>query len=340
MSISADNRNVQSAEPSFLDELSEGMRPDLTTELTRFHDFLYAERNFSPHTVRAYTTDVGEFLRFVDRTQSQLAELDVKDLRSYFSERTGGGFKAETPDQRAVTGKARGRKLAPRSQARKLASVRAFFRFLERSGIVSLNPASGIPSPRFFRPLPGVLSPEEMNLLLEGPGESPEHLAARDRAMIEMLYSSGMRISELLSLKMDDVEGVPSHVRVTGKGNRERIVFLGESARSVLSAYLALRGRFSPVDDALFLNHRGRALDARGARHRLRRLQLEQGVSRRVHPHKFRHTFATDLLNSGADIRAVQEMLGHSSLSTTQLYTAVSKDRLREIHRQCHPHGK
>lgn len=340
MSNSADTENVQSAEPSFLDELSQGLRGDLVVQLTRFHDFLYAERNFSPHTVRAYITDVGEFLKYVDRSKTEIGDLDVKDLRSYFSERTGGGFKADAPDQRAVTGKARGRRLAPRSQARKLASIRAFFRFLERSGIVSVNPASAIPSPRFFRPLPGVLSPDEMNLLLDGPGEAPEHLAARDRAMIEMLYSSGMRISELLSLKVSDVEGIPSQVVVTGKGNRERIVFLGDAARSILGAYLLLRGRFSPVDDALFLNHRGRALDARGVRHRLKRLQLEQGVSRRVHPHKFRHTFATDLLNSGADIRAVQEMLGHSSLSTTQLYTAVSKDRLREIHRQCHPHGR
>ena len=166
------------------------------------------------------------------------------------------------------------------------------------------------------------------------------HLQIRDRAIYEMLYSTGMRIAELLSISLRDVVKGDSRLKIMGKGRRERIVFMGDEARAALENYISIRSHFKPSTDKLFLNARGRALDPRGVRYRLSLLQKKKGLSVSLHPHKFRHSFATDLLNSGADIRAVQEMLGHKSISSTQIYTGVSRDRLREIHRQCHPHGK
>ncbi|MBI3394366.1 MAG: tyrosine recombinase XerC [Spirochaetia bacterium] len=349
--ISADTIPV--ALPESTDRLLAGeirkfsIPPELAAELQSFTDVIDAERSLSVHTIRAYVRDVSEMLGWLGQQSMALHQVETKSLRAFFSDRTGGGFRAQSPDQRAVTGRARNRKLSPRSQARKLAAIRTFFEFLERSGKAVENPARDLPTPRFFKPLPGFIAPDDMSRILThaGPTEKANGdsghpvLLARDRALIELLYSSGMRIAEALSLTVSAYDG-SDQMKVMGKGSRERIVFVGTEARSALDTYLRMRQELKPSSNALFLNARGGALQPRGMRYRLASLRNELGLVRPLTPHKFRHTFATDLLNAGADIRAVQEMLGHKSLSTTQVYTAVSKDRLRDIHRRCHPHGR
>lgn len=313
------------------------LRPKTGALLNRFYSFLFAEKSFSPHTVRAYLKDTLEFLVFCDGQKVDYLNAATSDLRAYFTDRTGAAFRTGTPDQRSMTGNAGGRKISGRSQARKLSSLRTFFRLMVRDEITNTNPADLLPTPKFFRSLPGVLYPQDMDAILDD--KPSTWLEARNRALCETLYSSGMRISELLSLKENSLSGDFSEVKVLGKGGKERIVFIGKDARLALKEYLLIRSSHATCD-FLFINSQGTALNDRGARHILSELRKKKQITRKLSPHKFRHTFATDLLNSGADIRSVQEMLGHSSLGTTQIYTAVTKERLREVYRHCHPHGK
>ncbi|MBU43235.1 MAG: recombinase XerC [Spirochaetaceae bacterium] len=318
--------------------------------LQNFRTNLEVERDLSPHSVRAYLSDLEEFLLFLQSEDLQPEECDTRILRSYFTARTGVDFsrKPLRHDPTAVTGKSSRRKLSARSQARKLSTLRLFFRQLVKQGKMTDNPARDLPAPRFYRALPGVLKPGELEEVLEAPTEESanrrlrkdvgEAIQSRDRAIFETLYSTGMRISELLSLKLDDIENLPDRIKITGKGSKQRIVFIGQEARVALGKYMKLRSRLRPENGALFCNARGGPLTDRGVRDRMQKYARQLGLSK-LHPHKLRHSFATDLLNEGADIRAVQEMLGHSSLSTTQVYTSVSKDRLRDIYRNCHPRG-
>ncbi len=319
--------------------------------LQSFRMNLEVERDLSPHSVRAYLSDLEEFLLFLQKEDLQPEQCDARILRSFFTARTGVDFSRNPlkSNPEAVTGKSNHRKLSARSQARKLSTLRLFFRQLMKQGKIQTNPARDLPSPRFYRALPGVLRPGELEEVLEAPTEAAEPnrrlrkdvgeaVQFRDRAIFEVLYSTGMRISELLSLKLEDVENLPDRIKITGKGRKQRIVFVGEEARVALSRYMKLRPQLRPANSALFCNARGGPLTDRGVRDRMQKYARQLGLSK-LHPHKLRHSFATDLLNEGADIRAVQEMLGHSSLSTTQIYTSVSKNRLRDIYRNCHPRG-
>lgn len=322
-----------------------------------FHDYLQNERDLSLHTQRAYLSDLAEYFAYLDREGRQPESADPALLRAYFTERTGGSLRVAGPSQQAFTGLARGRRISPRSQARKLASLRAFYHFLELRGRIERSPARDIPSPRFFRPLPQPVAPLDMEKILTGAANDDSagrqtlqrFLAARNRAIAELLYSSGMRVAELLALQSEQISALPEQLKIRGKGGRDRIVFIGSKARQALRIYLRQREAFvaerkvallSANRGPLFLNPGARALSDRGLRFALRGLAQRLALRKRLYPHRFRHSFATDLLNGGADIRAVQELLGHSSLSTTQVYTAVSRDRLREIHRACHPHGR
>ncbi|MBE7439613.1 MAG: tyrosine recombinase XerC [Spirochaetales bacterium] len=315
------------------------MLDNLTEALDKFTTFLRYERNFSEHTVRAYVADVGELLVFARDNGLELSALNLSDLRAFFRHRSGISAARAAGERKSYQNQ---RKISSRSQGRKLASLRSFFHFLVRQNLIPENPAAHLPTPRFFKSLPPVLQPLEMERVLLSeeslPGSLTQALQLRDRAIMEMLYSSGMRISELLSLKT--LNGAPTELKVTGKGGKDRIVFLGQAARQALEAYLLVRPRFKPQSDALFLNRTGKALGDRGVRYRFLDYGRRKGLPRRLTPHKFRHSFATDLLTEGADIRAVQEMLGHASLSTTQIYTAVSRERLQNVYRNCHPHGK
>ena len=319
---------------------SRALLPEGELYLSRFHDYLHVERNYSPHTIRAYLADVREFLQHLAREEIPVGQAGTADLRRFFADRVGVRFRARGPDPRAVTGITRNRKLSGRSQARKLSAVRTFFALLRRREWIRENPAGSLPAPRFFRPLPPRLPVGQLEEVLEGAARNELPAGKRDLAVYEMLYSSGVRIAELLNLTLSDAMGDPTRVKVLGKGGKERIVFLGPQAQAALGEYLSVRARFRPETERLFCNARGGPLTARGVRYRMRQLERSLGLTRRLHPHKFRHTFATDLLNAGADIRAVQELLGHSRPTTTQIYTQVTKERLREIYRQSHPHAR
>ncbi|MCB1137887.1 MAG: tyrosine recombinase XerC [Leptospiraceae bacterium] len=328
--------------------VSENYQPYLES----FRRNLEIERDLSPNSVKAYLSDLEEFLLFLQSEDLRPEQCDTRILRSYFTARTGVDFSRNPlrSSESHVTGKSSRRKLSARSQARKLSALRLFFRNLMKQGKIKGNPARDLTSPRFYRALPGVLRPGELEEVLEAPSqrtpplhrrvgrEADRAIQARDQAIIETLYSTGMRISELLSLKLEEVEHLPDRIKITGKGGKQRIVFIGQEARESLSRYMKLRPVLRPANGALFCNARGGPLTDRGVRDRMQKYARELGISR-LHPHKLRHSFATDLLNEGADIRAVQEMLGHSSLSTTQIYTSVSKNRLRDIYRNCHPRG-
>ncbi len=316
--------------------------------LSEFRDYLQIEKNASEHTVTAYIKDVQEYLLWMQSEGLSLSETDPRSVRSFFTDITGISFSGKGPSQGTVTGRGSARRLQARSQARKMSSLRTFFRWLHKKEKISENPMSGIPSPRFFKKLPVTISGREMDDLLEDrlpsaekKKNSPLKEAARirDAALYESLYSSGMRISELLSLK-SGTDFSSGAVKITGKGRKDRIVFLGEAARQSLQKYTEIRHLFRPKTDFLFVNQKGGALNGRGVRHRLEEIRRVSGLNKSLSPHKFRHSFATDMLNAGADIRTVQEMLGHSNLSTTQIYTRVSKDKLKDVYRSCHPHGK
>lgn len=326
--------------PDHVGQLGEqGMR-----SLGLFLDYLSVEKNASPHTLRGYLGDLLQFLLFLQEEDVSVTEVDASLLRSYFTRISGVDF-ARQKATGAGTGQSSLRSLSPRSQARKLSTLRTFYRLLVKRREMEESPVT-LPSPKFYRGLPAFIPATEMESLLDPAGdrEGDQRLAVRDRAIVETLYSTGLRASELLSLSADrlmDPQGsIYDELRVTGKGGKDRIVFLGDQARQSLQAYVAMRPSLRPRTDRLFLNARGGPLTDRGLREILLRRQRTIGMARRLYPHRFRHTFATDLLNDGADIRQVQEMLGHSSLSTTQIYTSVSKERLKQVYRHCHPRGK
>jgi integrase/recombinase XerD len=229
-------------------------------------------------------------------------------------------------------------KYAPASIARKLSAVRALFRFLAREGLVSQSPLLLVPAPKRGRSLPNVLSVDEIENLLSIPA-SDTALGLRDRAMLEVLYATGLRVSELLTLRLDQVEWSERSMRVVGKGNKERIVLLGDLAIDALEAYIH-RGRphllGKSVTDALFLSHLGAPLSVRGFHVVLQGHVRAAGLTKHITPHTLRHSFATHLLEGGADLRSVQELLGHASVATTQVYTHISEGHLREVYARAH----
>jgi integrase/recombinase XerC len=280
-----------------------------------FLEYLGVERGASPHTLRSYAADLTEFTRF-------LAE-----------ERIGGLPNADTRAVRAYVARLHQRRLSKATIARKLAAVRSCFRFLARRGALEANPARQVRSPRLGRRLPSFLPVDETTVLLNALPE-PSAAGARDHALLELLYASGLRVAEGCGLDLDDLDEARRTVRVVGKGDKERVVPVGETALEALAAHLAIRGR---QRGPLFLNARGGRLTPRSA-HRIVRARARQaGISQRVTPHTLRHSFATHMLGAGADLRLIQELLGHSRLSTTQRYTHVSPEHLMRVYDRAHP---
>jgi integrase/recombinase XerC len=228
----------------------------------------------------------------------------------------------------------------PRTSARKLAAIRSAYRFFVRTGRLEVNPAKSVKSPKLGRDLPEVLSIPEVTALVEAPDTSTP-LGKRDRALLETLYSSGIRAGELTGLKLHDIDPGNGAMRVLGKRKKERIVQLGSYAVHALEAYLAVRGQLGqPRHAVVFVNARGGPLTARSVQRVVERYVRQVLPGRHeVSPHTLRHTFATHMLDGGADLRVVQELLGHESLSTTQIYTHVSIDRLKQVYRDAHPHA-
>lgn len=291
----------------------------MSDPLGMFMRYLVAERNASVHTLRAYRTDLGQFLRFL-REQglagdggADLGAVDARVLRAWLARLHARG-------------------LDPASVGRKLAALRSWFRFLVRRGVLERNPAREVRGPRPPRKLVGFLPIDETVALLDGPGAGE-----RERAVLELLYATGLRVSELAGLDLDDLDRSARTVRVVGKGRKERVVPFGAQAARALDAWLARRGlRPGP----LFLNRRGGRLSVRSLNAAVRRRARAAGLSRRVSPHTLRHTFATHLLDAGADLRLIQDLLGHSRLSTTQRYTHVGTDRLMRVYDAAHPRAR
>ena len=300
-----------------------------------FLSWLRVEKNFSPATIRAYAADLGQFARFCAghepvRGDAAPTPPPVIDP-ALVTLRTVRGFLGALS--------ARGLKTA--SLGRKLAALRSFFRFLNREGLLQGNPARPIPSPKKSKSLPAVLTVDEASRLLETPG-GPPRSPLRDRALLELLYSSGLRVSELTGLDLEDLDLRGGSVRVRGKGRKERIVPVGRKAVAAVQAYLAHERRDGGAGAAaIFLNVRdGGRLSTRSVHRLLGARALRQGWRKKISPHALRHSFATHLLEGGADLRAIQEMLGHQSLSTTQRYTHLDFDHLARVYESAHPRSR
>lgn len=290
-------------------------------EIATFIQYLSSERNASPHTLEAYSRDLEQFAAFIK------AEIDpsltIHDLSHLHIRRYLASIHRE---------------LSKSSAGRKLAAIRSMCRFLLRRGIIAKNPAELVSTPKKEKKLPYHLDVDEATTLVEAP-KGAEPLSARDRAILETLYSSGLRVSELTGLNVGGIDRPAGTVRVLGKGGKERVVPLGSKALAALADYLELRGE--PGREApLFENHRGGRLTRRSVGRIVERYMRQLITMKKATPHTLRHTFATHLLEGGADLRAIQEMLGHASLSTTQKYTHVSIDKLLEVYDKAHPKAK
>ncbi len=293
-------------------------------ELGEFLAYLRAERGASPHTVSAYAADLGQFAAFLERLPSPPGDMTAVGHLHV----------------RAFLAFLQSKRYSRRSVARKLAAVRTFFRFLARRGLPA-NPARSVATPRLGRRLPRFLQEREAGALVERP-DPRTPLGRRDRALLEVLYGAGLRVGELVRLDLEDVDSSRGLLHVRGKGGRERLAPLGSRAIAALAAYLdggrpALLGGGGAGERALFLNCRGGRLSARGVRDVVARHSAGLGNGGAVSPHTLRHSFATHLLDNGADLRAVQELLGHASVSTTQIYTHVTRERLRAVYERAHP---
>jgi integrase/recombinase XerC len=308
---------------------------DFDQALKIFRRHLESEKGRSSETVRAYISDLSDFSRYVQTLGKAEAveEVDAFHIRGFLADRFG--------------------KIRKISVGRKLAALRTFFRFLVREGVVPVNPAHGIRAPKLDKPLPKAMSVDETDRFFSRNTD----MGKRDAAIFELLYSSGLRVGELTSLKVRDVDLANGWVRVMGKGNKERYVPVGSRAARALEDYLSVRllggairqdigadpvpqsfgDQREPQEGALFLNGRGGALSSRSVRRILKSLLDSAGITRDASPHTFRHSFATHLLHGGADLRSIQEMLGHSSLSTTQRYTGMDLGRLMEVYDRSHP---
>ncbi len=309
------------------------MKPKASTAnpLTRkFLTYLGHERNFSDHTIRSYTADLTQFLRFLTADAEPPEAMDdgaVCDRIRSADLITLRGFLAEL--RRADYSRA--------TIARKIATLRSFYKFLAREGEVQDNPVKVIRTPRQDKRLPKFLGPADVERLMATP-KGKDLLSLRDVAMLEVLYSTGMRVSELVGIDLEDIDPIAEVVRVRGKGRRERLAPLGSYAVRALNRYLEARSRAEVHDEeAVFLNRHGGRLNVRSVRRKLAKYLALAGLDPSVSPHTLRHSFATHMLERGADLRAVQELLGHRSLSTTQIYTHVTARRLKEIYEAAHP---
>lgn len=294
----------------------------MNENLDLFLNYLVVEKGLSDNTLDAYGRDLARYLDFL--TGQGLRQADA----------------IRPPDILRFLDQLKQHGLSPRSRGRALVSLRVFHKFLLQEGIATHNPASRIEAPKSLTPLPKALSQAEVERLLQAPrGDEP--LALRDKAMLELLYATGLRVSELIGLKRNDLQLDAGYLTTFGKRSKQRLVPLGEVAGAAVKEYLAygrpvlLQGNAQHV----FLNRHGDGLTRQGFWKMIKRRAQEAGILKNISPHTLRHSFATHLLENGADLRSVQTMLGHADISTTQIYTHVTRERLRRIHEQFHPRG-
>lgn len=287
------------------------------TEVEAYLDSLAGQRHYSSQSVTAYRRDLDRYQLFLERRSVGVKEAGTHDVRDFIASEHRQG--RSTPTIR-----------------RRLSAIRGLYHFLLAEGLVSRNPALGLGAPKGERRLPEVLEPEQIVRLLEGGGEG--HLAIRDRAVFELMYSSGLRLSETVALDILDLDIVSGIVRVTGKGRKTRDVPIGSQARKALSVWLRVRTNLAAGGEAaVFVGRGGHRLGARSIQMRLARLARSNGLEVPVHPHLLRHAFASHLLESSGDLRAVQELLGHANIATTQIYTHLDFQHLAAVYDQAHP---
>ncbi len=287
-----------------------------------FLDYLQLEKGASPNTIEAYSRDLSRLIKFLDKKQDirRAEEVDSVHISEFLS-------------------KLREEGLSVRSQRRILATLRSFFRFLQLEGIIKQNPLILIPNPKLPLSLPKVLSYTEIKKLLAQP-DTTKPIGIRDRTILEIFYACGLRVSELISLKLLDINIEMGFLKATGKGEKERLIPIHEIAIKWVDKYLngsrneLLKGKSSPY---FFLNARGGKLSRQGIWKLINIYTKKAGIKRSITPHMLRHTFATHLLEGGADLRAVQMMLGHADISTTQIYTHITRDHIRKVYKQYHP---
>ena len=294
------------------------------TPIMLFSDYLKFEKQYSVHTVNQYVSQLG------------FAAL-------YFSKLCDDWFGVQGEHIRRYSMALRSKQLSGRTISLKLSCIRSLYKFLKAKNIAEQshyhNPAVGIKGPKFAKPLPKNLDVDQMARLLEIPDDEP--LAIRDKAMMELMYSSGLRISELVGANMQDISAANGEILVRGKGNKERLIPVGKKALDALKKWLTIRPQFTKPDEiAVFLSSQKNRISIRQVRLRMQEWGIKQGISSQVHPHKLRHSFASHILESSGDLRAVQELLGHSSLSATQVYTHLDFQHLAKVYDNTHPRAK
>ncbi len=293
----------------------------LTPALNQFLEYLEHEKRYSKHTISGYRRDLnllGSYLE--DQDIDQWKQLKPETVRMFVANR----------HRKGNSGK---------SISRQLSSIRSLFRYLLRHGLADINPATDIPAPKSIKKLPSALDIENIDQLLDGSDQSI--LAVRDRAMVELLYSGGLRLAELVSLDIDGLDLAAGVARVTGKGSKQREVPVGRAAKKAIKLWLSQRDDIANIHEhALFVSQRGNRISPRTVQQRLKQLATQQGLNQHLHPHKLRHSFASHMLESSGDLRAVQELLGHADISTTQVYTHLDFQHLAQVYDSAHPRAR
>ncbi|MDE2507458.1 MAG: tyrosine recombinase XerC [Planctomycetota bacterium] len=292
----------------------------MDTSIASFLEHLRNERNASTHTLRSYATDLCVYEAFLLETKGEGADpltADAKTPRRFSAWLHGQGLSASTI-------------------ARRLACLRSYYRFARRRGLTSVDPSAGLRNPKQAKRLPKLLKVEEVIAMLDGIA-ADDDLGVRDRALFEMLYGAGLRVGELVAMNVDDLDLDEGLTRVRGKGKRERLAPIGVAAADWTRRWLAVRRPKAAGEPALYLNYQGTRLSSRSVARRLDECLTAAGVAAHAGPHTLRHSFATHMLDRGADLRSVQELLGHRNLTTTQIYTHVTQQRILDVYREAHP---
>jgi len=295
------------------------MDTTLAPAVERFLEHLQVERRLSPRTITAYREDLAGFMRWLGESRRAWRDVVAEDVRGYAASEHRGG-------------------LSGKSIQRRLSALRSFFKYAMKRRDVAANPALGVRAPKAERRLPNVLDADEMSAFLELPADAP--LATRDRAMLELFYSSALRLSELCGLRWGDIDLDDAVVRVLGKGAKTRIVPVGRMARTALAAWRSERVLAPQISDFVFPGRGGASISPRAVQARLKHWAKQQGVWKRVHPHLLRHSCASHVLESSGDLRAVQELLGHADIATTQIYTHLDFQHLARVYDAAHPRAK
>ena len=287
-------------------------------EIQDYMNYLTLERQLSPNTIDGYKRDLEDFYKFINKSYNHINKDDIIDYITYLNKKVG-----------------------PKTINRHIVSIKNYFKFLEKNNYISSNPTTDITGLKTPKKMPRVLSIEEVDKLLDI--EVKDAYSSRNKAMLELMYSSGLRVSELLNLTLNNIDFNMNLVRIYGKGSKERIVPISEIATKYLDEYINLYRNTlvkNKVTDLLFLNSRGSKLSRQGFFKILKEIALIKGINREISPHVLRHSFATHLLNNGADLRSIQTMLGHENIETTQIYTHVSNNYVKENYEEAHPRSK